>query len=492
MGSGDLKQSIITFLKSKNAKYRYRKIQVDGGEYLPKDLVNYLRQHAQDSPFTGFVFLSGNEQLLMCRDVTEQFQSVKDEEDFDITSLPEGIFSLGTTSAKDLKHISLGLNFETGELIAYDNEQQTYSDVKPRAIELKYPPKQLAEIKKNLAICKLRYAPYEDVSIEEFNVLGSKGKIINTYRAPSWREVEEPNPNVPAMWWDFFKHLFPVESEREYVFSWIHYLLVSRNHCFLYLTGAQGTGKNTFAEFCSKLIGKTNYHLGKSDFTTNSFNSYLENSQLMFLDEFRCKNHADRDELKKLTNDELSIEAKGVDQKVVRNHCNFIIANNNPGALLIHPEDRRFSIPHLTEVNILNKYGYEWMSNLYASMEDDEVMASLGHFFTNYAPTHTPHDRLQNEYFFDIVKASVGEVVFWLIYFFSTSSVTKITYDDLRKHYGEVKSMKNTRNIFPGRDYLKLFFTHYLISGAPVVKEIYEEDGDVVFKLNEVNIEDIE
>lgn len=172
----------------------------------------------------------------------------------------------------------------------------------------------------------------------------------NTYNAPRILD-KSIDPRLPECLDVFFKHFIPSKESREYVFDWLHTMLVSRNYTMLVLVGGQGIGKGTFGAIVNQLVGKHNFHgTTGNKMLTGRFNGELENKQAVFFDEFhlRTSNKEALAALKGLINDEIAIEGKGKEAKYIKNQANFFMATNVFEGIPVEHGDRRFSVIDLT------------------------------------------------------------------------------------------------------------------------------------------------
>ncbi len=108
------------------------------------------------------------------------------------------------------------------------------------------------------------------------------------------------------------------------------------------ITSVQGLGKNVFVkEWMEVFLNHEYVNVITSDKVTGQFNSFMETSSLIVLDEGDFNTTKDVDQLKFYTgNDWLQVEKKGVDMVKKKKHFNFIILTNGDTPLR-HPNDDR-------------------------------------------------------------------------------------------------------------------------------------------------------
>lgn len=112
------------------------------------------------------------------------------------------------------------------------------------------------------------------------------------------------------------------------------------------MRGPQGTGKSFFATHFGKLFGRHYLHVSNSEHITGRFNKHIHGTIFMFADEcFYAGNRKHENLLKHLvTEDELIIEAKGVDAEPAANYLHLIMATNNKWVVPAVNSERRYFV----------------------------------------------------------------------------------------------------------------------------------------------------
>lgn len=260
--------------------------------------------------------------------------------------------------------------------------------------------------------CVVYYDPYkvEDVYYQDF--AGQKDILhVNAHNMPEWRKEEIEDPILPKMFKELMTHLFPKKTCQEYVIHWIYYALTNRNQTYLFLHGDQGIGKNTLAAVIERLVGSDNYNSVGPEFFEDRFNDPLRYKRVVLFDE--CVITSDNlSTIKYMTNSKLSIQGKGEDPVTLENHCSYMIFNNLDRINRVTADDRRYSVPILTDTAIGNKYGQEWLDEFYYKLDNDEKFISqigwwiLKKGFTN---KFTPTKPYLTSFFYDIVEKGMTE-----------------------------------------------------------------------------------
>ncbi len=116
------------------------------------------------------------------------------------------------------------------------------------------------------------------------------------------------------------------------------------------LSGTQGTGKGLFfMNILMPILGRDYVARATLPVFEKEFNSFMEQSLLVFVDEIRLKDLKSASQalsnLKQLITDhQISIRRMRTDPYMVTNHANFIFASNHYDSMEIDPSDRRFLV----------------------------------------------------------------------------------------------------------------------------------------------------
>lgn len=234
---------------------------------------------------------------------------------------------------------------------------------------------------------------------------------VNRHITPKWRGLDV-KAELPADVDKLMRHLFPEESCRYFVYSWIYNSLANRSGTYLYLCGGQAAGKNTLATLIASLHGWENTSNPKQDSLVGRFNQYLKFKRFIFFDEFNCRSRKDKDTLKLIINDRIQIEGKGKDHEDVDIYASFFLANNSLEAIGLDPIDRRFSVPNTTWDSIIPAYGREWVQDFSRRIKSDhEMIAAFGNWILQeFKDTKwSPEEPYQAERFNEIVRATARQ-----------------------------------------------------------------------------------
>jgi len=191
-----------------------------------------------------------------------------------------------------------------------------------------------------------KYSPRTRAGVAEVvdQTTGRTLTTFNTYVPPHWKKVKtETEDKLPYLFRKLVWHLFPIEEEREYFFSWLYHSLFKRSFVYLVLCGPPGTGKNRLKLVLRALHGFTNTVDGKKSTFTDRFNSQLTDSTLIWFDELRTT-HEMENGMKEVQNDSISIERKGIDaSRSTQLFASFVISNNKPKDNYLDFDARKFA-----------------------------------------------------------------------------------------------------------------------------------------------------
>ena len=112
------------------------------------------------------------------------------------------------------------------------------------------------------------------------------------------------------------------------------------------LRGGRGTGKSFAAKVFGRLFGRHFLHISNSSHLVGNFNSHLRDAVVLFADEaFYAGDKKHASILKTLITEEtLTIEAKGVDVEAAPNYVHLIMASNDDHVVPAGGDERRFFV----------------------------------------------------------------------------------------------------------------------------------------------------
>lgn len=156
----------------------------------------------------------------------------------------------------------------------------------------------------------------------------------------------------------------------------------SPGHVAVVLRGRQGTGKSFFARVFGALFGRHFLQVSDSKHLVGSFNAHLRDCVILFGDEaFYAGDKKHESVLKTLiTEDTITIEAKGVDAEASSNCVHLIMASNESWVVPIALDDRRFFVLDVSDERTRDG---AYFARIYKQM-DNGGMEALLHMLLTY------------------------------------------------------------------------------------------------------------
>lgn len=187
---------------------------------------------------------------------------------------------------------------------------------------------------------------------------------------------------------DAFKYvLFNIcgkdQVSMDYCENWISHMIQKPGEKIgtaLAFGGSEGVGKTLCCYYVERMVGRGRYIDTKLDNIVGSFNHLLENRILVVINELGKRLTSEQsDALKALiTDSELSIQQKGVDQRETLSYHRVIVTSNNPGS--IDSSRRPFYVKATCEIKLA---GQATKDALWALTKDDSAIAGLYRYYQN-------------------------------------------------------------------------------------------------------------
>lgn len=181
------------------------------------------------------------------------------------------------------------------------------------------------------------------------------GKVfLNTFQPDTLVDVPEElskrdKKNISIMK-DFFLVQFPDDLEREYVMEYLAWIIKhpgKRINYALIIHGCPGSGKTILSEMFRCILGDANVGAVSNTDLQSNFTKWAEGDIVKFVEEVSVVGHG-YDVLNnikdKITNPIISVRRMHQDSLKVRNTASYIMVTNDPGALPIDSNDRRYLI----------------------------------------------------------------------------------------------------------------------------------------------------
>lgn len=362
----------------------------DGGEFFAYCLTKYkwFEEHVMEK---GLWKLNDKEKVEWSRKLWGEYFAFDRKENVYSSDVFEGS-TLNTTD------FEIVIDYHTGKEVVFNNKMRQISKMHPKAYMAALSTHERKLIKdQGMKMATFSFNPYNDFEKRIILQEGQKVVEFNCYTPPKWRCNEEgrldldlernyTRPFPPAIFEEFMEHLVPKVSHRKYIYHWMHQALFSRNETYLVLNGKKGAGKNLLCNILGVLAGTEYFRDANQRFFTEGFNSVLDRARLILLDELKFETSEKQDRLKKYINKGQNIERKGIDaDKTIETFNSYIINNNEISDAYIVWDDRRFSVPDLTPVRLLDIWTQEKVDSFVSMFEEDlEFQRHLGFWLKQY------------------------------------------------------------------------------------------------------------
>lgn len=319
----------------------------------------------------------------------------------------------------------------------------------------------------------LGYIEFDPMSLEPLERRALNGVptiVMNSHIPPNWRRATPSNlAECPSPIMRLLVNVFPDDKSLQYVLGWIRQSVVGKNETILCLVGPRGVGKTTVTGLISCGVGKHYTSQADGAFLDEKFtSSELEEKRLTILEEVTLDSRKRIDKLKRVTNLEVKIEAKGEDAKTAKSYTSFIVVNNHLNQMPISSEERRFSIVEIGTKNLTSVMASEEIEELVEAFnrnQEDEPHQMVVDFY---------HWILANEFEFNNVVPFKGryyqEVVFESLPLIEREVIELIlekpnqefTLKDFKKH---LKNKHGSDKIHINVDMLRKFLDNYSFKG---------------------------
>lgn len=174
---------------------------------------------------------------------------------------------------------------------------------------------------------------------------------MNTYNHTNIPNAD-PNWQQHDAWQICLTHLQNIlPNEWEYVLHWMAHNVQHPGEKILWspiIIGVQGDGKTALSEILRAVMGSKHTTVVGQEAIHSDFNSWAEGSCVVTFEEIRVPGHSRFDFMNKvkplLTNQIVSITAKGKNQRDVPNTQNYLALSNFRDALVLDDDDRRWAV----------------------------------------------------------------------------------------------------------------------------------------------------
>lgn len=194
---------------------------------------------------------------------------------------------------------------------------------------------------------ELRYDPTSDLKYDPEN------KIINLYRPSEYaklkkRKVTEMPPTVRKI----IESAVGKGPAFDHFVNWVSHIIQTgrMTKTSWALQGNQGTGKGIlFHNILKPLLGASNCSYITMDSLEGQFNGWMENTQLVFVDEVQLSKLANNAQVNAklksyIVEPVVPVRRMYSDVQTIANFCNFLFASNTPDPVIIEHTDRRNNV----------------------------------------------------------------------------------------------------------------------------------------------------
>lgn len=247
--------------------------------------------------------------------------------------------------------------------------------------------------------------------------LGREG--VNTYKPANIRRVQgDPSP--------FLKHIgfmLPDTNDQKILLDYLAHNIKFPGHKIPWapvIQSVEGVGKGIVKRLMRHCVGNIYMHAPNAKDLADSgskFNAWMKNKLFILADEIKVDDRRDMIEVLKpmISEEEIEVQAKGVDQKIEDNYSNWAFFTNYKDAVPINKNSRRFAIFYsaFQSKEQLAQWGLtkQYFDGLYQWMKADGA-AIMYDYFMNYdiergsVPMNAPNTSSHAE----VIRCSMGPV----------------------------------------------------------------------------------
>lgn len=287
--------------------------------------------------------------------------------------------------------------------------------------------------------------------------VGSEIRAVNTYAPPQWRFVRS-QPKYHGIIKKLIDNVIPLPEEREYVLDWLRQSIVGRNETVLVLVGDRGVGKTLLSKLFFSLVGEEYSAIAKRETLTEKFNNVLYMARAVAFEETGMEGDEESIErMKAFCNTKLSIEFKGENAFTANNYASMIMSLNGNSRLGVKPQERRFSIPRIGNLNfnkvVEEEEIIEFSKELDAEIKSEtflKYLSEFGEYLLARTPTTSVSKPLRGSAYYEITSQSLTEWESTIINYIIENGEydTPIFLKDVKRSMGG----KERRSMFPTRD----------------------------------------
>jgi len=182
-------------------------------------------------------------------------------------------------------------------------------------------------------------------------------------------------------WDDHLKYLWPEQADRDLVLDWCGWLLqniaLKPKHALLLAGYVHGTGKSFIGDVLTQILGDYNVTPVGSHELSSTFNKWALSSKLLKIEELDDveKNIVKHTLHPIITQEELTINDKGISTFKSRNCFGIFAMTNTDAAIRLSSQDRRYLVVR-THAEPRSK---DYYSDLYSILDDTKALAAIAY-----------------------------------------------------------------------------------------------------------------
>lgn len=192
----------------------------------------------------------------------------------------------------------------------------------------------------------IRFLPEKETFELVLDRRGRKG--INTYMPV----INDAKQGDVTLWLNHVAKVLPVESDRKIFLDYFAHIVKYpgvKIPWAVLLQGAEGIGKTVFFEVLQHALGNMYVYRPKAPELISSgskFNAWMRSKLAIVVDEIKIDERRELIEILKpmITDKEIEIQAKGVDQEMEDNCANWVFFSNYKDAIPVNQNGRRYSV----------------------------------------------------------------------------------------------------------------------------------------------------
>lgn len=256
---------------------------------------------------------------------------------------------------------------------------------------------------------ELRYDPTSDLKFDPEN------KVINLYRPSEYAKLKlRKVTTLPPTARKIIESAVGKGETCEHFLNWLAYIIQTgrMTKTSWALQGNQGTGKGIlFHGIIKPLLGIGNCSYITMDSLEGPFNAWMENKQLVFVDEVQLSKLASNAQVNAklksyIVEPVVPLRRMYSEVQTIDNFCNFIFASNTPDPVIVEATDRRNNVGEF-QTKRLEITDAE-LETLETELAD--VYMFLAHYKVNEKKVQTPLENEDRARLMSINRTSVDEV----------------------------------------------------------------------------------